>query len=94
MSKGPCMSCIRDLIDIQLSFFRGSDFRDAETLESSEYFRGQTEMIADMIGVCDAKAAIWGTLKSACASSAGGADHDALVDLVMVTVKEMVNESE
>ena len=65
---------IQQLVEIQIGFFEGSDFTEAWRLEENEYFRGQTEMVADVVGGCDAKEAIWGPLKRACAASARGED--------------------
>ena len=65
---------LQQLVEIQIGFFEGSDFTEAESLEKSEYFRGQTEMVADVVGGCDAKEAIWASLKEACAASARGED--------------------
>lgn len=61
---------IRELVDIQVAFFCGADHRDPADLEASEYFRGQTEMVGDVLGGCDAKMALWEPLKEACAASA------------------------
>lgn len=65
---------MQQLVEIQIGFFEGSDFTDEKMLEQSEYFRGQTEMVADVLGGCDAKEAIWDSLKRACAASARGED--------------------
>ena len=63
---------VQQLVETQLGLFEGSDFTTLESLEKSEYFRGQVELIADMLGGCDAKDALWEPLKSACAASARG----------------------
>ena len=65
---------LKQLIEIQIGLFEGSDFTDEKMLEKNEYFRGQTEMVADVVGGCDAKEAIWDSLKRACAASARGED--------------------
>lgn len=83
---------IRELVDIQVGFFGGSDFLDPVSLEKSEYFRGQTEMLADMVGGCDAKAALWEPLKAACAASArGDKDLESYVVRVMEAAEEQAN---
>ncbi len=82
---------IQQLVYAQADLYTGSDFT-TESLETSEYFRGQVELIADMVGGCDAKMALWEPLKAVCAASAaGGRLHG---DSIFVFVGDVLDAAE
>lgn len=85
---------IRELVDIQVAFFCGSDYLDPERLEKSEYFRGQVEMVGDMVGGCDAKLALWEPLKAACAASArNDAKLESFIQKVMEAAEQQARDN-
>jgi len=83
---------IKEMVVYHGQLFICSDFREPHLLDESEYFRGQVNLIADMVGVIDTTDVLWAPLRNLCVAQARGEDDriESLRETVFQTIKEHV----
>ena len=81
---------IRQLIEVHAGLFEGGDRVSFDELDDHEYFRGQAEMISEMVGVPDALSVMLSPLKAVCIASIRGEDVEPFIEAAMIAADKEV----
>jgi len=88
MTQDQRFSTIRLVTQLHVDLHTGCDNDTPESLDNSEYFRGQLEIIADLAGGTDANPVVRPHLVRACVAAARGEDTALHIETLMTAVKE------